>query len=42
VIDVVDTVESDANSLIVMDTAPSGHALRLLEMPGLVHGGQKP
>ncbi len=35
VIEVTDALESAAD-LIVMDTAPSGHALRLLEMPGLV------
>jgi arsenite-transporting ATPase len=29
--------ESAEWDLVVMDTAPTGHALRLLEMPGLVH-----
>ncbi len=35
VIDVIDALDEEAD-LIVMDTAPSGHALRLLEMPALV------
>ena len=30
-------LESFGARLVVMDTAPTGHALRLLEMPGLVH-----
>jgi arsenite/tail-anchored protein-transporting ATPase len=37
VIEVTDAIDSDAADLVVMDTAPSGHALRLLEMPALVH-----
>jgi arsenite/tail-anchored protein-transporting ATPase len=40
VIDVTDALEGgpaqDAYDLVVIDTAPSGHALRLLEMPALV------
>jgi len=36
VIDVIDVTESDPAALVIMDTAPSGHALRLLEMPRLV------
>lgn len=37
VIEVVDTLEEgDGTDLVVIDAAPSGHALRLLEMPGLV------
>jgi arsenite/tail-anchored protein-transporting ATPase len=41
VIDVTDALESRATDLVVMDTAPSGHALRLLEMPALVHDWAK-
>ena len=29
--------DGERYDIVVMDTAPSGHALRLLEMPGLVH-----
>jgi arsenite-transporting ATPase len=37
VIDVVDVLEGDgAADLLILDTAPSGHALRLLEMPAVV------
>jgi arsenite-transporting ATPase len=36
VIEVIDVTEADPTALVVMDTAPSGHALRLLEMPALV------
>ena len=36
VIEVTDAIESNAGEIVIMDTAPSGHALRLLEMPALV------
>jgi arsenite-transporting ATPase len=41
VIDVVDMIDSDTNELVVVDTAPTGHALRLLEMPATVHDWTK-
>ncbi len=44
VIDVTDaltTSAGDAYDLVVMDTAPAGHALRLLEMPGVAQGWVK-
>jgi len=41
VIEVVDAADSSGRRLIVMDTAPTGHALRLLEMPALVHDWTK-
>lgn len=37
VIEVVDAIDTNALQTIVIDTAPTGHALRLLEMPQLVH-----
>ena len=41
VIEVVDAIETDTVRTIVIDTAPTGHALRLLEMPELVHDWTK-
>ena len=41
VIDVTDTVASRPEEIVIMDTAPSGHALRLLEMPALVQDWTK-
>jgi arsenite-transporting ATPase len=41
VIDVTDALDSGTTDLVLMDTAPSGHALRLLEMPALVQGWVK-
>jgi arsenite/tail-anchored protein-transporting ATPase len=41
VIEVTDALDDGRYDLIVMDTAPSGHALRLLEMPALVQDWAK-
>jgi arsenite/tail-anchored protein-transporting ATPase len=45
VIEVVDALDEDADGqaadLVIIDTAPSGHALRLLEMPALVQDWAK-
>ncbi len=41
VIGVTDALDSDSGEIVIMDTAPSGHALRLLEMPALVQDWTK-
>jgi arsenite-transporting ATPase len=41
VIDITDALASDGGDIVIMDTAPSGHALRLLEMPALVQDWTK-
>jgi arsenite-transporting ATPase len=41
VVEVVDAIQTDAIRTLVVDTAPTGHALRLLEMPELVHDWTK-
>lgn len=41
VIDVIWALESSPSRIVVMDTAPSGHALRLLEMPEVVQDWTK-
>ena len=37
VLAVLDQSSADNGTLLVIDTAPTGHALRLIEMPALVH-----
>jgi arsenite-transporting ATPase len=41
VLDVIEALESSAGRIVIMDTAPSGHALRLLEMPEVVQDWTK-
>jgi arsenite/tail-anchored protein-transporting ATPase len=41
IVEVAETIESEPGQTIVVDTAPTGHVLRLLEMPALIHAWTK-
>jgi arsenite-transporting ATPase len=37
IVEVAETIQSEPDQTIVLDTAPTGHALRLLAMPAVIH-----